>query len=284
MRPIEIAKKLCPKARPSYLKAIEQGDALFAKHGITTPLRMAHFLAQAFHETGGLAIEWESGAYSAARLMQIFGVGKHSAGVNEYEAQKLAYKPELIFERVYGLGNPKKSRELGNVQPGDGYRYRGGGILQTTGRYNYRSMGQKCGVDFEAHPELVLSAEHALKPALAEWTAGKLNEKADADDIRAITKRINGGFNGLDDRINWFEKIRPLIDKVELKVSAPPPPDTEPVAPKPKGNVAKNTTSGTVGGGAVVVASQMPDLTTAAIVLGVGLVVAVIVRLVWPKG
>jgi putative chitinase len=122
----------------------------------------------------------------------------------------------LIFERVYGLGNPRKAHELGNTEPGDGYRYRGGGMLQTTGRSNYRRMGQKCGVDFEGHPELVLSAEHALKPALAEWSEGQLNAAADRDDIRAITKRINGGYNGLNDRIAWFHKVFPLIDSVDL--------------------------------------------------------------------
>lgn len=207
-RAIDIARALCPRGKASYLSAIGEGDPLFTQAGIVTPLRLAHFLAQAFHETGGLTVEWESGMYSAARLVQIFGVGHHSAAVTEDEAQSLAYHPAQIFERVYGLGNPKKARELGNTQPGDGYRYRGGGILQTTGRANYRRMGQKCGVDFEGYPELVLSAEHALKPALAEWTEGNLNVAADRDDIRAITRKINGGFNGLDDRIAWLRRIQ----------------------------------------------------------------------------
>jgi putative chitinase len=212
VRPIEIARKLCPKAKPSYLAAIESGDAVFAAHDINSSLRMAHFLAQAFHETGGLSIEWESGAYSAPRLLQIFGVGHHSAAITAAEADRLAYHPEAIFERVYGLGNPRKAKELGNTEPGDGYRYRGGGILQTTGRANYRRMGQKCGVDFEGRPELVLSAEHALKPALTEWTEGNLNAAADRNDILTITKRINGGTNGLDDRRAWFRRIRSLVE------------------------------------------------------------------------
>lgn len=232
-RPVDIVKKLCPRAKPSYVAAFENGDGLLAKHGLNTPLRLAHFLAQAFHETGGLTVEWESGQYSAKRLLEVFGVGRHSAGITSSEADKLAYKPTMIFERVYGLGNPKKARELGNTEPGDGYKYRGGGILQTTGRANYRRMGEKCGVGFEANPSLVLSAEHALKPALAEWTEGNLNAAADKDDIRAITRRINGGYNGLDDREAWFRKIRPLIDKVDFAPAppAPPPPDIEPTKP-----------------------------------------------------
>lgn len=236
MRPVDVVRKVCPKAKPSYLAAFEHGDALFQKHGITTPLRLSHFLAQCLHETGGLTIEWENGNYSASRLMEIFGVGKHSAAVTEAEANFLAKKPQAIFERVYGLGNPKKAKELGNLQEGDGYRYRGGGVMQTTGRSNYRRMGQRCGVDFEGQPELVVSAEHALKPALAEWTEGKLNEAADRSDLRAITKRINGGFNGLADRQAWLQRVSPLITKVDLiDIPAPviAPPDVEPVPPKP---------------------------------------------------
>lgn len=223
-RPIDVVRKVCPKGRASYLAAFENGDVLFRQHGITTPLRLAHFLAQCLHETGGLTIEWESGNYSASRLLEIFGVGHHSAAVTASEAQRLAHDGPAIFERVYGLGNPRKARELGNTHPGDGYRYRGGGIMQTTGRANYKRMGEKCGIDFEANPELVLSADHALKPALAEWTEGHLNDAADRDDIRAITKRINGGFNGLVDRQAWLARLRPLIHSVDLTGAAPAAP------------------------------------------------------------
>ncbi len=239
MRPIEVIRKVCPAARPSYLAAVEAGDALFRAHGIITPLRLAHFLAQVCHETGGLTIERESGAYSAQRLKEVFGPQKSSAALTDAECRDLAYKPQAIFERVYGLGNPKKAKDLGNTQPGDGYRYRGNGLLQTTGRGNHRRMGEKCGLDFEAHPELVLSAEHALKPALAEWSGGNLNVAADRSDIVAITKKINGGLNGLDSRKVWFGRIRPLIDAVSLKDApepAPPPPNIpkpEPAPPAP---------------------------------------------------
>lgn len=246
MRPIEVVRKVCPRARQSYLAAFENGDELFAKAGITTPLRLAHFLAQVCHETGGLSIEWESGAYSAPRLMQIFGVGKHSAKVTEAEARALAHNGPAIFDRVYGLGNPGKARELGNTQKGDGWRYRGGGMMQTTGRGNYRRMGQKTGVDFEAHPEWVLSAEHALKPALAEWTEGGLNAKADANDLRGITRRINGGYNGLADREAWFKKIRPLIDSVTLGGKYAPRPTPPDVAPAPKAQPSKAKTAAVI--------------------------------------
>jgi putative chitinase len=213
MTAIEAVKRLAPNARQNYLDAIRNGDALFQQHGITTPLRMAHFLAQALHETGGFRILRENMNYSAERMVDIFGVGRHSAAVTQAEAESLARKPEQIAERVYGLGNPRKARELGNTRPGDGFRYRGNGVLQTTGRGSHKRMGQAVGVDFENHPELVTDPEHALKPALQEWTEGNLNAEADRNNINRITRRINGGFNGLADRQSWFNKIFPLLNE-----------------------------------------------------------------------
>lgn len=294
VRPIDIVRKLCPKAKPSYLAAFENGDALFAAAGITTTLRLAHFLAQALHETGGLTIEWESGAYSATRLVEIFGVGHHSAAITEAEAQSLAKRPEAIFERVYGLGNPRKAKELGNTQPGDGYRYRGGGVLQTTGRANYRRMGQKCGVDFEAHPELVLSAEHALKPALAEWTEGNLNVAADRDDILAITKRINGGTNGLQERKDWLRRIKPLVLTVDLKskaVATDAPPADAPAAPPapplppveaPAGG-GKHIAAGVVIAAAGAATTQATDWSQLAIIGACAVLIVGSIYLIWRK-
>ena len=230
-RAIDIVRRVAPHALSNYIAAFEQGDALLQAHGITTPRRLAHFLAQVMHESGGLTIEWENLNYTTAeRLMEIFGQGRHSAAVAWSEVGGLLRNPPALAERVYGLGNPKKARVLGNTQPGDGYRYRGGGILQTTGRENYRRMGEKCGVDFEGHPELVVSAEHALKSALAEWSEGNLNLQAERDDIETITRKINGGLNGLADRRAWLAKLKPLIASVEFVASPPPPPNPPPQA------------------------------------------------------
>lgn len=96
---------------------------------------------------------------------------------------KVLGHPEAIAERVYGLGNPRKAMELGNIQPGDGFFYRGNGILQTTGRGNHRCMGAACGVDLETAPDLAITPEHALKPAPHEWTDSNLNVFADRNDI-----------------------------------------------------------------------------------------------------
>ena len=141
------------------------------------------------------------------------------------EAESLAHDERKIAERVYGLGNLRKARELGNKEADDGFRYRGCGLMQTTGRANFRRMGQLCGVDFEQNPDWVFSAEHALKPALAEWSEAGLNVYADNNDLLAISRAINCGSpksktipNGLQDRAIWFAKVRRLIDRVEFKI------------------------------------------------------------------
>jgi uncharacterized protein (TIGR02594 family) len=224
-RAVDVVREVAPHGKPDYVAAFDHGDGLLQRHEIKTANRLAHFLAQIMHECDALRIDRENMDYGAARLVEIFGVGKHSAAMTEEEALQLAHKPAAIAERVYGLGNPKKARELGNASPGDGFRYRGGGLLQTTGRGNYCEIGKTCGVDFEKQPELLLSAEHALKPALAEWTSGNLNVFADNNDFLAISKAINlgnprakGTPNGLSSRAEWLARVRPLIDVVEFKI------------------------------------------------------------------
>ncbi len=129
------------------------------------------------------------------------------------EAPGLLNNPEKLGERVYGLGNPRKARELGNLHPGDGYRYRGGGLMQTTGGGAYQHMGEKAGVDFYGDPNLIVAPEYAIKPAVYEWQEGNLNDDADRNDIRTITRKINGGYNGLAGRQALFYEIWPIANK-----------------------------------------------------------------------
>ena len=202
---------VAPDARDTYMDAVRNGTALFEEHGITTGLRMAHFLAQAMAETGAFTVLRESMNYKVPRMLEIFGVGNHSAKITAAEAPHFAHNEHALAERVYGAGNPGKAAELGNTQPGDGFRYRGNGVLQTTGREAHRKMGEKCGLDFENNPDLVTMTEHALKPALQEWSDGNLNHFADLNDIRTITLRINGGLNGFAERKAFFARLKPLL-------------------------------------------------------------------------
>lgn len=210
-RTLNAITHLSPEAGNTYLNAIREGGPLFVQHGITTPLRMSHFIAQAMVETGGFTLLRENMNYSAPRIVEVFGPQIHSAKVKLAEAQNLAHKPEKLAERVYGLGNPGKAAELGNTQPGDGFRYRGNGFLQTTGREAHRKLGQAFGLDFENNPDLVTAPEHVLKPALKEWSNGNLNHFADNNDITTITEVINGGFNGFTERKQFFAKLLPRL-------------------------------------------------------------------------
>lgn len=216
MRVVSVVRKVAPRCYPNYLKAFEDGDELFERFKINTPLRIAHFLAQSLYETGRGTILFENMKYkTAARLLEIFGVGHHTAAIRPNEVDQFLDNDRALAERVYGLGNPKKAKELGNTKPGDGYKYRGGGLLQTTGAANYARMSKLTGVDYHADPDLIVSPEAALSPALYEWNEGGLNSYADNNDIRTITRVINGGYNGLDGRKDLLDLIWSGIGKNE---------------------------------------------------------------------
>lgn len=202
--PVSILRRIAPKAAPALIAAFDRTGDLEAA-GITTPLRLAHFLAQIAVETGGFKKLRESGKYSAKRITEVFGVGKHSAAVTPAEASKLAGDEYALFERVYGIGNPRKAKELGNLYAGDGYAYRGGGAMHSTGRNAYVRL------ELDEAPDLIETAEHCLRGALDHWTRTGCNHLADVNDARAITKKVNGGYNGYDDRVRWFNKIWPLL-------------------------------------------------------------------------
>ena len=210
----DVVRRVAPKALPAYVAAIEAyAEAQFETYGVTTPLRRGHFLAQILHESGGLTIVRESMRYTAPRIMEIFGVGKHTARVTQADAAKLAGDEYALAERVYGLGNPPKAAALGNLRPGDGFLFRGNGPLQTTGGAAHKDLGRKCGVGtlFFDDPAKIMAPELVLLPALIEWQEGGCNALADKNDIRSITRKINGGYNGLADREAWFNKVWPML-------------------------------------------------------------------------
>lgn len=182
-------------------------------YGIDTPLRIQHFLAQIAHECGGFTITRENMRYRAERIVEIFGVGRHSARVTAEEAQRLAGNGPALANRVYGLGNPKKAAELGNTGPNDGWLYRGGGWLQLTGKGAYARVGAKIGIDLVANPDLTSASPLvAARIACAEFVS--LNDSilfyCDADDILRVTRSVNGGRNGLADRIAYLKSAKEI--------------------------------------------------------------------------
>jgi predicted chitinase len=152
------------------------------------------------HESGLMRITVENLNYSASRLREVFP-NRFSAA----QAQALAGRPEAIGNRIYAnrLGN-------GDESSGDGFRYRGRGLIQLTGKANYRKFGTFVGEDVVAAPDRV-AGEFAVHSAVFFWSDRSINELADADDVRAITKRVNGGFNGLPKRMHLLDQAKALL-------------------------------------------------------------------------
>ena len=196
-------------------------DRRIVRMGFTTPLHVQHFLAQIAHESAGLKATRENLNYSAAAIMRVFGVGKHSARVTADEAKQLARNPQALAERVYGLGNPKKAKELGNTNPGDAFKFRGAFPLQITGKRNITEIGKKLGYDFVRDPSLIDRGDVAIL-ASARWFADRCLRAAALDDIVAVTKIVNGGQNGLEDRKKWLAKVKRVLpaDVLEARLSS----------------------------------------------------------------
>ena len=176
-----------------------------SKFGINTPLRLAHFLAQCGHESGGFRATQENLNYSAKGLMGIFKKYFPNASL----AAQYERKPAKIAARVYGgrMGN-------GNEASGEGYKFRGRGYIQLTGKENYTAFGKSIGEDILSNPDVV-SSKYALLSAAWFFSKNGLHKMADsgASDavVTQITKRVNGGTIGLPDRIKHFKEYYKLL-------------------------------------------------------------------------
>lgn len=193
----------------NYAEALKVSDRHFYEAGINSRDRLIEMLSQWMHECDGLTILWENMSYgTVSRIMEIFGEGHHSARVTWGEAEGLIHQPYKLGERVYGLGNPKKAKELGNTAEGDGYNFRGWHIQQLTGARDHRRMAEKLGVTVEQlHSDPVLG----VRASLLEWIEKSCNPLADRGDTETITRRINGGLNGYSDRLAWKRKLSRII-------------------------------------------------------------------------
>lgn len=181
-----------------------QGDGLFGSFGLSAAgkdNRLPYFLANVGHESGGCTITHENLNYStAARLCAVWP----SRFPNEAAAQPYVNNPEALANNVY-------AGRMGNTQPGDGYLYRGRGYIQLTGRDAYAAVGQAAGLDLVNNPDLAAAPENALRVACGFWAWKGLNPVCDTGDFNAVVKIINGGLNGLDDRLQWLDKARKVL-------------------------------------------------------------------------
>jgi putative chitinase len=168
-------------------------NALLNGYHINTPLRIAHFMAQIEHESG-LKLVRESLYYTTVKGLRDTFYTPFKGKTNLFVAQYLR-NSEKCANYVYANrgGN-------GNEESGDGFKYRGGGYIQTTFKNGYLKLEKDTRIPFCANPDLILIEANSMISACEFWKNNKLNDLADTDNINSITKRINGGFNGLEDR------------------------------------------------------------------------------------
>jgi putative chitinase len=173
-------------------------DALYAilpEYQINTPERVAAFVAQCAHESGGFRALKENLNYRAVTLRKVFP----KYFTTDEMAAQYANKQEAIANRVYAnrMGN-------GSEASGDGFRYCGRGLIQLTGKENYSWFAASLEMSVEEVPEYLATFEGAVQSACWFWESTGLNKEADAGDIKTMTKKINGGFIGLEDRIKHY--------------------------------------------------------------------------------
>ena len=168
---------------------------ILPEYEITTPQRVAAFLAQCAHESGGFVFLKENLNYKAASLRRVFPKYFPDDAI----AAQYAGKGEMIANRVYAnrMGN-------GDEASGDGFRYCGRGLIQLTGKNNYTFFAGSLDIPVEEASEYLQTFEGAVQSACFFWEQNKLNQWADAGDILTLTKRINGGTIGLEDRVKHY--------------------------------------------------------------------------------
>ena len=189
----------CPKAPTGSISGIIKAMDLF---NINTPLRQAAFLAQCAHESREFTTTEENLNYSADRLLKVFP--KYFKSLEQ--ATLYARNPRSIASYIYAnrMGNGAESS-------GDGYRYRGRGYIQLTGHDNYMQYAAATATDALNNPDLVSSPDGAALSAGWFWSKNGLNLLADKEDMLSITRRINGGLNGLQERMAYYHQARSAL-------------------------------------------------------------------------
>jgi putative chitinase len=190
-----------PELADRWVVALNETCEEFA---IDTPFRIAGFLSNVAHESAGFKFVKENLNYSAASLMRVWP----SRFPNLEVAQRYAMQPEKIANRAYAdrMGN-------GDEASGDGAKFLGRGLIQLTGKNNYVAYSMACDNEALQHPEIVEQPKYAAESAGWFWNVNRLNTLADAQDVGGMCRRINGGYNGLDDRQMKYSKLMDYFDQ-----------------------------------------------------------------------
>lgn len=181
---------------------VEALNAVLPKYDIDTPVRLAAFLSQCGHESMGFTATIENLNYSAEALLRVFGKYFRTPT----QAHQYARNPKAIGNRVYAnrMGN-------GSEDSGDGYRHRGHGLIQLTGKDNHKAFAASIGMSLEDAMAYMQTRAGAVESACYYWSTRKLNPVADTGDVVALTKKINGGVNGLADRKALYAKALKVL-------------------------------------------------------------------------
>lgn len=188
-----------------YAHAFDNVQQILDRYEITDkPLRLAHFIAQVMAESEALNRCTEDLCYSAERIVKEWPL--HFQPHTRNDPADFAGKPEALADVVYG-------GRMGNNAPGDGFAYRGRGLLQLTGKDGYRHVTGLLREGYPGAPDLVADPDQAFAPAwslsiaAAFWKDKGANQAADSDSIEGVTRAVNGGTDGLEDRRRWFERV-----------------------------------------------------------------------------
>jgi putative chitinase len=177
------------------------GHSLLEDYDINTPKRIAYFMAQCHHESGGFVFVSENLNYKASGLVKVF-----PKYFNENTARAYEKQPQKIANRVYAnrMGN-------GDEASGEGFKYAGKGIIQLTGKDNYTRFAQSLEISVDDAAEYMKTFEGAAQSACWFWETNNLNKFADAGDLKTMTRVINGGYKGMEDRELQFARISKLL-------------------------------------------------------------------------
>lgn len=203
---IELLQELCPKTKSSTLELfVDPLNEVCEKYGIFENVkRTAGFLSQIIHESGGFIFTKENLNYSKDGLRKVFP--KYFP--NDVLAEEYARNPEKIANRVYS-----NRMDNGDVSSGDGWKFRGRGLIQLTGRFNYTQFANSMEIDLDEAVDFLETAEGAVESAGWFWNKYDLNEYCDNEDFVGLTKKINGGINGLADREHHYKLALEILEE-----------------------------------------------------------------------
>lgn len=236
----DAASNVADTARSVASTVVKKGNALVNRakmmaemiaQGVTSPVEQAMILAQMHVESGGFTQLEENLNYRAEKLVQMFSAAK-KLGIDAVR-NIVAQGPAAIGDLIYG-------HRMGNNQPGDGYRYRGRGFIQLTGKENYARYGQLLGIDLLNNPDLASDPAIAAKIAMSYWRT-RVGAAGATGDVNTVTRRINGGTNGLSERTNMFAAYQRDLASGKVSVNAATKPGTPTAPPTTSAAVAAAT-------------------------------------------